>query len=292
MPNKKHFPKLAALLAAAMTALCGCQGSSSQLTSQAESLPVQEVTGTFSVTAFNVGKADALVLQTEHTVTVVDTGLKGDGKTVEKYLTAQGISKIDNLIITHFDKDHVGGAARLCNRMEITNIFVPDYESELVEYQDFMEKVQEKNLTLTRLPMKDARTWTADDVTFKMYAANETDYGKNEENDFSIALYAVHGEKKFFFAGDAEDARMQEMMDYGIGKVDFLKFPYHGNYLPNTEAFLDAFQPDYTVVCCSEKEDADPSTVETLKKRGIQTHYTKDGNVTYLSDGKTITVST
>ena len=65
MPIKKHFPKLTALLAAAMTALCGCQGSSSQQTSQAESLPVQEVTGTFSVTAFNVGKADALVLQTD-----------------------------------------------------------------------------------------------------------------------------------------------------------------------------------------------------------------------------------
>ena len=80
-------------------------------------------------------------------------------------------------------------------------------------------------------------------------------------------------------------------MALGIGQVDFLKFPYHGNYLPDTEAFLDSFKPAYTVVCCSKQEDADPSTVETLEKRGIKAYYTKDGNLTLVSDGKTITAS-
>ena len=85
--------------------------------------------------------------------------------------------------------------------------------------------------------------------------------------------------------------------EYGIhysptclrGKVDYLKFPYHGNYLSTTESFLDAFDPKFTVVCCSEKEYADPNTVETLEKRKITAYYTCDGDVTAVSDGKTLT---
>lgn len=289
MAFKQYMKKLAALIAAAAALLCGCTGKESS--TQPESLSAPEVTGTFTVKVFNVGKADAMVLQTENTVTVLDTGLKGDGKPIEKYLTAQGIDTINNLIITHFDKDHVGGAARLVNRMTIENIYVPDYESEGEDYESFLEKVSEKNLTLNRLPAKSVKEWTSDDVAFRMYAANEAYYGKDEENDYSIVLYAVHGENTYLFAGDAESARQQEIMALGLGHADFLKFPYHGNYLPTTEQFLDSCTPDYAVICCSEKEDADPSTVETLKKRGVHAYYTTAGDSTFVSDGKTITVT-
>ncbi len=277
--------KLAALLCGVLTWL-----SASACTADPAQKPdnAPNVTGNVTVTALDVGKADALIVQTQNTVTVIDTGNKGDGKKIEKFLTKQGIDTVDTLIITHFDKDHVGGAARLVNRMKIGTIYVPDYTSESEEYAGFLEKVQESGSSLSVLAAKEKTEWQADDAAMSLYASEKTEYGKKEENDFSLALYMQHGENTFLFSGDAENARMQEIIGLHLGEVDFLKFPYHGNYLASTEAFLDACNPKVSIVCCSEKEYADPSTVASLEKRGTESYYTCGGNVTVVSDGKTL----
>ena len=287
----KHsvLKKTAALLAAVtVLSLTGCAGGTAQSASEPEA---PAVTGNVTVTAFNVGKADALVIQTQNTVTVIDAGNKGDGKVIDKFLTAQGIDTVDLMIITHFDKDHVGGASRVINKLNVKEVLVPDYTSEIDEYKSFIEKAEETETTVTPLAFGSSREWSPDDTIGTIYASEKDNYGRDEENDFSLVLYMRHGDNKFLFAGDAEDPRQQEIINLNLGKVDFLKFPYHGNYMPTTERFLDACDPKYTVVCCSEKEYADPNTVETLEKRKIETYYTCDGNVTAVSDGKTLTCS-
>lgn len=281
--------KITALLLGAIALLTasGCTQNPAS-SGSAEPENTTPVTGNLTVTAFNVGKADALVVQTQNTVTVIDTGNKGDGKQIEKFLSSQGIDTIDNLIITHFDKDHVGGAARVVNRMKVKNVYVPDYTSDSDEYNSFIEKIDETQTPLTAMAAKSETEWQADDAHFQLYAPQEDFYGKDEENDFSLVLYVQHGANRLLFAGDAENARQQEIMDLKLGEVDFLKVPYHGNYMKTTEDFLDACNPKVAVVCCSEKENADPSTVETLEKRGIETYYTYNGNVTVVSDGKAL----
>lgn len=273
------------ILLAAAAMLTGCQGSGSS----EESLPPPDVTGDLTVKIFDVGKADAMVIQTSGTVTVLDTGLKGDGKRIETYLTEQGIDKIDTLIITHFDKDHVGGAPRLVNRMKIGTIYIPDYASGNPDYISFVTKTDAAEFDPTVVPMGETIEWKADDAAFRLDASQQTDYGENEENDFSLALYVKHGYNTLFFAGDAEAPRQKEMMALHLGAVKFLKFPYHGNYLNTTEEFLDAFRPQITVICCSAKESADPETMETLKKRGIETYTTVGGDITVVSDGSQLT---
>ena len=291
MKHLHSICKKAAALLSALTVLSlnGCAGGSAQ--SDSSQTPAPDVTGSVTITAFNVGKADALVVQTQNAVTVIDAGNKGDGKYIDKFLTAQGIDTVDRMIITHFDKDHVGGASRVVNKLKVKEVIVPDYTSELEEYQSFMEKIEETETPLTVMAMGSSSQWQQDDTACTLYAPLKKDYGRDEENDFSLVLYMQHGDNTFLFAGDAEDPRQQEIMNLNLGKVDFLKFPYHGNYMPTTEKFLDMFAPKYTVVCCSEKEYADPSTVETLEKRKIETYYTCDGNVTVVSDGKTLTCS-
>ena len=287
----QNILKKTVVLLAAVCAIpaAGCaSGGSSQQSSPTEPDP-RAVTGEVKVTAFNVGKADALVVQSQNSVTVIDAGNKGDGKFIDKYLAAQGIDTVDRMIITHFDKDHVGGAARVINKLKVKEVIVPDYTSEIDEYKNFIEKTEETETPVTVLNAGSDYYFEADDIAATIYAPQKTDYGKDEENDFSLALYMLHGENTFLFAGDAENARQQELMDLKLGTVDFLKFPYHGNYMKTTEAFLDAFAPKCKVVCCSEKEYADPSTVETLQKRGIETYYTSNGTVTVVSDGKQLT---
>lgn len=286
----KALRRLGALLLSAVSLLAaaGCQSSSSSGKAEYSVTPT-EVTGNVTVKVFNVGKADAIVIQTANTVTVIDAGNKGDGKYIDKYLSAQGIDTVDTLIITHFDKDHVGGAARIVNRLKVGTIYVPDYTSDSDEYKAFIEKVNETGKELTVMKAGSDTEWVADDAHCHLYAAKETNYGKDEENDFSLVLYMQHGSNTFLFAGDAEAARQKEILQYKLGAVTFLKYPYHGNYFSITEDFLDACNPKYAVICCSEEEDADPSTYETLKARGVEAYYTPNGNITAVSDGSTLT---
>ncbi|MBR5361851.1 MAG: MBL fold metallo-hydrolase [Oscillospiraceae bacterium] len=280
--------KLTALLLSALTLFSVSACTQQTDSAQTNSIPV---TGNVTLTSFNVGKADALVLQTANTVTVIDTGNKGDGKKIDKFLEKQGIDTVDTLIITHFDQDHVGGAARVINKLKVKQVYVPDYEKQSEEYDAFIEKVQETGTPMTVMPAKDQIEWQADDAAFSLYAPEQDYYGKDEENDFSLVLYVQHGENKLLFAGDAENARMKEIIGLKLGNVDFLKFPYHGNYLSSTEDFLDACKPKVSIVCCSAKENADPSTFETLQNRGVETYYMYNGDVTIVSDGKTLSCS-
>lgn len=278
---KQKIRSVFGMLTAALLMLSGCE----------KKPDAPDIIGDFTITALDVGKADAFVLRTASHTVVVDAGNKGDGKDIEKFLASQNISKIDALIITHFDKDHVGGAARLVKRLEIGTVYLPDYRSDSDEYEKFEEKMADAKLTPKICATGSHTDWVYDDVTFSLDAAEKTDYGKNEENDFSLSLYMQHGENTFLFAGDAEEDRQQEIIDYGYGGVTFLKFPYHGKYLPTTEAFLDHFKPQATVVCCSEKEYAQEQTVAAFKKRGISAYYTADGDVTIVSNGKELKIT-
>ena len=96
------------------------------------------------VTILKVGKADAIVVQTEEKTMVIDAGEEEDGEELELFLKQQYVSCIDTLIITHFDQDHVGGADTLVENLEIGQVLLPDYEGSNTEYMDFMTELEKK----------------------------------------------------------------------------------------------------------------------------------------------------
>ena len=289
----KHIlTKLAAVCSSALLLLTGCTENPEQSAPSAVNTNTSdgsEITTEFKISSFDVGKGDAFLLQTADNAVMIDTGYQSDGKSLTKKLMKNGVSTINTLIITHFDKDHVGGAAKILNSLKVENIYVPDYISDSDEYKEFKQAADKSSATLNVMKAADSTSWQAGEVTYRLYAPNDTFYGKDEENDYSLALYIQHGANTFLFPGDAENTRMQELINLGLGAVTFLKFPYHGNYLKKTETFLDAYAPKYTIVTSSDKEPAESSTIETLKKRGVEAYYMQNGDVTVLSDGKTLT---
>ena len=87
------------------------------------------------VYCFSAGKADAMLLYTDNSAVLIDTGRKGFGKEILAYLEAEGISSLDKMIITHFDKDHVGGAAKLLHNIPIGEVLQSNYPKESEEYE-------------------------------------------------------------------------------------------------------------------------------------------------------------
>lgn len=241
------------------------------------------------VTFLKVGKADAIVTQIGNETVVIDTGEEDDGEELTAFLKNQAISYVDTLIITHYDKDHIGGADTLAESIEIGRIILPDYQGNGTEYFDFMNVIERKSIKLqyitqpTEFQLGDAYIKVEPPLSY------ETENTADADNNFSLITTITHGENTLIFTGDAQKQRIREwLLDGDSRSCDVLKIPHHGVYNTALQELLNATSPKYAVICSSDKNPAQTQTIELLKQYNVQVFQTKDGNVTIISDGKQI----
>ena len=98
----------------------------------------------------------------------------------------------------------------------------------------------------------------------------------------------THGNASFLFAGDAENARLAELLDEGNLASDVLKVPHHGRYADLSAAFFAAVSPQYAVITSDEDGPEDPETVLALQAAGAEVLLTRTGTVELASDGKSV----
>lgn len=261
--------------------LCGCNVAEN-------TVKAPEAVGEFKFNVMKVGQADAIVLRTENHSVIIDCGETDDGGDIAKYLADSGISSVDTMFITHFDKDHVGGFSKTVENISIGNIYVPNYEGSNSEYKKYLKTVEEKQLTVTTLT--ENMTFVLDDVLFEVSVPKKNDYKEND-NDFSLVISITHGENTFLFAGDAEEERLSEILKEFGHKYDFLKVPHHGKSNKKTLQFINTVCPSYSAITDSKKNPAEEETLSALEKVGSEIYSTKDGNVYVTSDGNKIKIT-
>ena len=278
MQSKKSIAVILALIA-----LCGCGNTD---TAKKQQTPITDADFEFSV--LKIGKADTIIMKTENHSVIIDCGEEEDSAEILNYLSDNGIKSIDYLLISHFDKDHVGGASQIIEDIEIGQIITPDYEGTCDEYASYQNKITQKNIS--PLKLTENMTFTLDDAEFTVYPPLETSY-EESDNDFSLAVSVIHGDNSFLFTGDAESERTKEIVTQTNRDYDFLKVPHHGEFDKNTKPFVMAVKPEYSVITCSDKNPADKQTVDVLKNTGSAVYYTKDGDISVKSNGSEISVS-
>lgn len=272
--------RIAALLAALALLLTGCRASETEVTVDTP-IPL-------TVTFMKVGKADGIVIRTADYTAVIDCGEKSDGTKMVNFLLEQGVESVDYMILTHYDQDHIGGAAKVLNYFPVGHVIAADYTEKSSEYKKLVKAMEEQNLSF-EMPSEPMTFYLAD-AAFTVYPHAASDYQDGFDNNCSLITKIVHHGNTLLFAGDAMEERLDEIMD--IGDCDLLKVPYHGREIANLPAFLDAVTPEYAVISTSAKEISDV-TVQTLADRNIHTFVTcTDGNVTVVSDGVSLVFET
>jgi len=240
------------------------------------------------VTVLNVGSADCIVIQTSNHTIMIDTGTDNESDAILSFLQENMITTIDYLIITHFDKDHVGGADKIIDVVGIGQIIQPDYVRDSKQYKEYADAVKKKQTSVTKLT--EDMEFALDDVEIAIYVPI-ADFVVGDDNNYSLVTSVIHGENTFLFAGDAEQIRLQELLDKEIGEHTFLKVPHHGEVEDNSEEFFVAVNPRYAVITCSIKEPAEDEVIELLEGIGTEVFLVSDGTVTCMSDGTQISVS-
>ena len=240
-----------------------------------------------------VGKADAIVISRGEEALLIDTGEEDDGEKILEYMESQGIRQVQTMILTHFDKDHVGGADHILQGIPVEQVLEPDYAGSGKQYREYAD---------TKENAGEVRAVTAEE-TFSFAGATVTVYpsaltledildsGEKEyDNDLSQAVRLVDEDNTFWFLGDAKVLRIRELLDTEVltGGCQVLKLPHHGRYSTETRPLLETVKPDNVVICCSGKNPPEEETLRELERLDIPAWETADGNVYAVSDGKTV----
>lgn len=273
---RNRLAALAACLALLAGAATGCRPQE----------PSSAPEGALTVTVLDVGKADCILLSCQGETMLIDTGTRESAGTMLAFLQEQGITRLDVLLLTHPDKDHIGGVPDLLEAVAPAQIIQADAEKDSDTYARYEEAVRDKGLSPLRL--REELELELGGASVRLIPGKETSY--DQSNDASILAEVTIGSRRFLFAGDAERERIQEYLDTGPEPVDFLKVPHHGGEEKNSALFFYTLSPDYAVITCSEAEPPDDEVLAALEMVGAEVFLTSRGTVTAVSDGEMLEV--
>lgn len=238
----------------------------------------------FEIDILSTGKSDFILIECEGEFVIIDCGFYENGKMIKDYLNYRGVIDIEYMILSHNDKDHIGGAPIIIDNFNIKNLVQADYDKETVQYKNYIEAIERNDLSPILLHNNIVTNIMEAKIT--IYPALKDKYDKS--NDYCIIVGVDYGKYRFLFAADAEDERMKEFIKMDTGEYTVLKVAHHGIYNKQVEDFLVSVSPDYAVITCSHFMYPDRKLISLLNKYKIKTFYTSSGNISIKSDGENI----
>jgi competence protein ComEC len=249
--------------------------------------------GTLEVHFIDIGQGDAtLLIQGEHAM-LIDAGNQNKGTAVQSYLKKQGIKKLDYVIGTHPDADHIGGLDVVLYKFDCETIFLPDYRKDTKACEEVDAALKEKRYTATQ--PKVGSEYAFGDATFTVLAPTKGE--KSDVNDYSIAIRMTYGKTSFLFTGDAGEESEEEMLESAKTlKSQVYKVSHHGSRTATSEDFLERVNPTYAVISCGEGNSYGHPHAEVmnrLRENGVKVFRTDEqGTVVATSNGKKISWNT
>ena len=230
-----------------------------------------------AVDVLPIGKADCIVLQQADKVCMIDTGEEENLTEIMAFLKQKKIDSIDLLIITHFDKDHVGGAAGILENYPVGKVYLNTFEKESEPVEAFFAAMDQKGIVPVRLDQ--TASLPIGEAALKIYPPKEASYDEKEDNNSSLVVLCEFENHRMLFCGDAMETRIAELLEESIGKVDYMKVPYHGRELDNLSFLLEDTAPQYAVITCSKKNPPSDITLSELENAGAEVFLTTDGGI-------------
>lgn len=226
----------------------------------------QQRTLPFTVYFLDVGQGDcAVVVTPSQRVVVVDTGglknIATGSRVVAPFLRSLGYSRIDVLLLSHYDFDHVGGAPSLVRQMEVGTLLVPN---ELLTAES--RKMQAEILQQGKISnIKIARSWEQIELDawaqLQLVDVPQQQVSGNEASTLA-AMRCAQG--SVLFTGDMGVERervLQLAQQYTV-----LKAGHHGSRNSTGAEFLAQVRPRLTVISCGRGNRYGHPHTETLQR--------------------------
>lgn len=216
-----------------------------------------------NVTVIDVGQGDSILIELpfRKAVYLIDTGgtfFFGQEEDWQKrrnqfdvgkdivlpVLKAKGIRKLDKLILTHGDEDHVGGTKALLDRIKIKEVLYGKNSEFEENEKQLLREVHSKKVKISFV--EKGVSWREGAYTFHILAP----YGKaKSKNDRSIILYTKLGTLSWLFMGDAEsEGEAKLLLSYPNLEADILKVGHHGSLTSTSEKLVQQVKPKVALI--------------------------------------------
>lgn len=255
----------------------------------------EENQGTLVVNFIDVGQGDSIFITQGESTMLIDAGENDCGTKVQSYIQSNNIKKLDYVIGTHPDSDHIGGLDVIIYKFDCQNILMPECSKDTKTYEEVIASADEKGYKINHPKAGDTFALGEAEVTVLSPGAG-ADYGDNY-NDYSIAVKITYKDTSFLFTGDCEEAAEQDMLNAGYDlSADVMKAGHHGSDTSNTQEFLEAVKPETIVISCGEDNEYGHPRAEVLnnlRSLGINVFRTDEqGSIVAVSDGTDIVWNT
>lgn len=264
-------------------------GGSFQSGSDTSSATAQASTNV-TIKFIDVGQGEAILIALPEKTMLIDAGPTGSAPKIAQVLQELGRDKIDYLVATHPDEDHIGGMADVISSTQIGTIYAPNKTNNTATYRKFLTAIQNNNLQIT---LAEAGTIIDQTDAYKLEILWPTkDANFPDTNDYSIIIKLTVGNKTFLFTGDAPT---NAILDANPGHIDVLKLSHHGSRTGTNEQLVRKLSPTYAILSYAlDNSYGHPmqSVLNALHKHSVEIWGTgANGTITITCDGTTIDIS-
>jgi competence protein ComEC len=253
-----------------------------------KTIPVQTDKDLLTIHFVDVGQGDCIYIHLGNYNMIIDAGNNIDGKRIVAYLKERNVTRLDYVIATHSDADHIGGLDNVIESFDIGQIYMPKVGTGTKTFEDVLDVIIEKKQKVKIPKGGDTLNFSEAEIEFigplRVYDSN---------NNNSIVIRLIHYHNTFLFTGDMEKEAEKDILEAGYRiEADVLKIGHHGSNTSTTKKFLKAVNPAYGVISCGKDNvhgHPHKKVLRRLKKEGVEIYRTDQrGTIIFSSNGEQI----
>ena len=235
----------------------------------------------------DVGQGDATLIELNGYTALIDAGPNFSSKRLVNYLRGEDIKRIDYIIATHPDEDHIGGMDEILKEFKVKNFYAPKLTKNTETFKKIVNELKKQNLKII-VPYQGMELDLGEEANLIFLTPLE--YQWNNDNNFSLVTKINFKDTSILFMGDSEsEVERQLLKDSHVLESNIVKLGHHGSKSSTSIAFLDKVAADYAIISCGKNNKyghPHKETIDKLDKLKIKYYRTDlDGNIIFRSDG-------
>lgn len=247
----------------------------------------------------DVGQGDSSLIVTPQNKTIlIDGGGSANsnfdvGKnTLVPYVLDRGFTKIDIVIISHFDSDHIGGILTLLEELKVEKVYISKQIEVSNNYKKFLQIINEKNIKAYEVDVGN-RIFIENSLYFDVVWPKKEQITNNVLNNNAIVCNLHYKNFSMLFTGDIEEIAEKEILELylknkNLIKADILKVGHHGSKTSSTEDFLRLVMPKVAVIGVGKNNNfghPNEGVLERFKKLNCEIYRTDlNGEISIVVD--------
>lgn len=217
------------------------------------------------ITALNVGQGQSVVLSLSSHTVMVDCGSEtrnNAGDIGAKYLFGRNIFYLDVLVLTHFDADHVNGAAELMTRMDVGTLVIPQpQDSDNSYYIEILDMAEDTNVEIC---------YAASDMVFCMGDSTLTVFApvlSSSDNDSGLTILGTCGDFDVLITGDMSASGERRLVKLKqLPDIEVMLVGHHGSKYSSSQELLETVKAEVAIISVGASNNYGHPTEEALSR--------------------------